>query len=119
MGVGWWVEHRQFAGTIGPQKALGPPTDREVMRAWEVENGSKAAAQVLSEYEKGTVVILKYKIASFVDGPAGALQVEHAIYYCTIECPPASISDSVKVDRTYTRRLPATVASSTVTTQRP
>jgi len=104
LASGWWAEHyRKLGETFSPGVALGPPTDQEVIRVWEVQNGSRAATKVLLEYDNGTVIIAKEKLASYTDKPFAGYQVEHAHYRCQIECPRMNLSDTVFVDRSHRR----------------
>lgn len=73
----------------GPAEALDPPTDDEVMRAFERANPLQGGLPFLHEIQRNNVRIVKDKIADYVDpvrfypliGPA---QLHHCHYKCTI-----------------------------------
>jgi hypothetical protein len=73
---------------------------------------------LLAEFDKGTLSIVKGKIASYHDLTAGGYQVEHAVYRCNIDCPPLNMSDSIVVQRTYTRKAPPAAAAATIAASR-
>ena len=73
----------------GPAIALDPPSDDEVMRAWERANPIQGGLPFLHEYQRNNVRIIKDKIADYVDPPRvvpliGPVQLHHAHYKCTI-----------------------------------
>ena len=72
-----------------PTEALDPPSDDEVMRAWERANPIQGGLPFLHEYQRNNVRIIKDKIADYVDPPRvypliGPAQLHHAHYKCTI-----------------------------------
>jgi hypothetical protein len=73
----------------GPMVALDPPSDDEVMRAWEKANPVQGGYPFLHEKQRNNVRIVKDKIADYVDPPRvvpllGPVQLHHAHYKCTI-----------------------------------
>ena len=73
----------------GPAVALDPPSDDEVVRAWEKANPIQGGLPFLHERQRNNVRIVKEKIADYVDPPRvvpllGPVQLHHAHYKCTI-----------------------------------
>ncbi len=73
----------------GPMVALDPPSDDEVMRAWEKANPIQGGYPFLHERQRNNVRIVKDKIADYVDPPRvvpllGPVQLHHAHYKCTV-----------------------------------
>ncbi len=73
----------------GPAVALDPPSDDEVMRAFEAANPVQGGLPFLHEVQINNVRIVKDKIADYVDPPRfipliGPAQLHHAHYKCTI-----------------------------------
>jgi hypothetical protein len=73
----------------GPVIALDPPSDDEVIRAWEKANPIQGGFPFLHERQRNNVRIVKDKIADYVDPPRvvpllGPVQLHHAHYKCTI-----------------------------------
>ncbi|MEX2175259.1 MAG: hypothetical protein WD872_12935 [Pirellulaceae bacterium] len=73
----------------GPTIALDPPSDDEVVRAWEKANPIQGGTPFLYEKQRNNVRIVKEKIADYVDPPRvvpliGPVQLHHAHYKCTI-----------------------------------
>jgi hypothetical protein len=73
----------------GPMVALDPPSDDEVIRAWEKANPIQGGLPLLHEVQRNNVRIVKDKIADYVDPPRvvpliGPVQLHHAHYKCTI-----------------------------------
>jgi hypothetical protein len=73
----------------GPAVALDPPSDDEVMRAFERANPIQGGLPMLHEVQRNNVRIVKDKIADYVDPPRvvpliGPAQLHHAHYKCTI-----------------------------------
>lgn len=73
----------------GPMVALDPPSDDEVMRAFEKANPIQGGYPFLHERQRNNVRIVKDKIADYVDPPRvvpllGPVQLHHAHYKCTI-----------------------------------
>jgi hypothetical protein len=73
----------------GPMVALDPPSDDEVVRAWERANPIQGGYPFLHEVQRNNVRIVKEKIADYVDPPRvvpliGPVQLHHAHYKCTI-----------------------------------
>jgi hypothetical protein len=73
----------------GPMVALDPPSDDEVVRAWEKANPVQGGYPFLHEKIRNNVRIVKDKIADYVDPPRvvpllGPVQLHHAHYKCTI-----------------------------------
>ncbi len=72
-----------------PTEALDPPSDDEVMRAWERANPIQGGLPFLHEYQRNNVRIVKDKIADYIDPPRvvpliGPVQLHHCHYKCTI-----------------------------------
>ncbi|HUE71873.1 MAG TPA: hypothetical protein VMP01_13390 [Pirellulaceae bacterium] len=72
-----------------PTEALDPPSDDEVMRAWERANPIQGGLPFLHEFQRNNVRIVKDKIADYVDPPRvvpliGPVQLHHCHYKCTI-----------------------------------
>jgi hypothetical protein len=72
-----------------PTDALDPPSDDEVMRAWERANPVQGGLPFLHERQRNNIRIVKEKIADYVDPPRvvpliGPVQLHHAHYKCTI-----------------------------------
>ena len=73
----------------GPMVALDPPSDDEVVRAWERANPIQGGYPFLHERQRNNVRIVKEKIADYIDPPRvvpliGPVQLHHAHYKCTI-----------------------------------
>jgi hypothetical protein len=73
----------------GPTVALDPPSDDEVVQAWERANPIQGGLPFLHERQRNNVRIVKEKIADYVDPPRvvpliGPVQLHHAHYKCTI-----------------------------------
>src|SRR4030095_1396477 len=73
----------------GPMVALDPPSDDEVIRAWEKANPQQGGYPFLHEIQRNNTRIVKEKIADYVDPPRvvpllGPVQLHHAHYKCTI-----------------------------------
>ncbi len=73
----------------GPAVALDPPSDDEVMRAFEKANPIQGGLPFLHERSRSNVRIVKEKISDYVDPPRvipliGPAQLHHAHYKCTI-----------------------------------
>jgi hypothetical protein len=73
----------------GPAVALDPPSDDEVIRAWEKANPIQGGLPFLHERQRNNVRIVVDKIADYVDPPRvvpllGPVQLHHAHYKCTI-----------------------------------
>ena len=73
----------------GPMVALDPPSDDEVVQAWEKANPIQGGLPFLHEKQRNNVRIVKEKIADYVDPPRvvpliGPVQLHHAHYKCTI-----------------------------------
>jgi hypothetical protein len=73
----------------GPTVALDPPSDDEVMRAWERANPIQGGLPFLHEVQRNNVRIVKEKIADYIDPPRvvpliGPVQLHHAHYKCTV-----------------------------------
>ena len=69
--------------------ALDPPSDDEVVRAWEKANPIQGGLPFLYERQRNNIRIVKDKIADYVDPPRvvpliGPVQLHHAHYKCTI-----------------------------------
>jgi len=72
-------------------EALDPPTDEEVVRAWQKANSAQGGLPFLHETERKNVRIVKEKISDYVDPVRvvpliGSAQVHHVHYKCTIYC---------------------------------
>src|SRR5262245_41104966 len=66
----------------GPMVALDPPSDDEVVRAWEKANPIQGGLPFLHEIQRNNVRIVKDKIADYVDAPRvvpliGPVQLHH------------------------------------------
>lgn len=73
----------------GPAVALDPPSDDEVMRAFEKARPIQGGIPLLHEVQRNNIRIVKEKIADYVDPPRvvpliGPAQLHHAHYRCTI-----------------------------------
>ena len=73
----------------GPVVALDPPSDDEVMRAFERARPVQGGLPFLHETQINNVTINKEKIADYVDPPRvvpliGPVQLHHAHYKCTV-----------------------------------
>lgn len=73
----------------GPVQALDPPSDDEVWRALERARPVQGGIPFLNETQRNNVVIIKEKIADYVDPPRvipliGPAQLHHAHYKCTV-----------------------------------
>ena len=73
----------------GPEVALDPPSDDEVMQALERARPVRGGIPLLHEVQRNNVRIVKEKIADYVDPPRfvptiGPAQLHHAHYKCTI-----------------------------------
>ena len=91
-----WIEERYMRVPIlgpltqgGPAVALDPPSDDEVVRAWERANPQQGGVPGFYEVQRNNVRIVKDKIADYVDPPRvvpliGPVQLHHAHYKCTI-----------------------------------
>ena len=91
-----WVHERYdrvpIIGPItsgGPAVALDPPSDDEVMHAFEKARPSEGGLPFLYETQRNNIRIVKEKIADYVDPPrvvplVGPVQLHHAHYKCTV-----------------------------------
>ena len=91
-----WVRERYskvpILGPIaagGPQVALDPPSDDEVMRAFFKAHPLKSGIPFLYDIQRNDVRIVKEKIADYIDPPRfypliGPAQLHHAHYKCTV-----------------------------------
>ncbi|MEL7496418.1 MAG: hypothetical protein AAFN77_02320 [Planctomycetota bacterium] len=73
----------------GPVKALDPPSDDEVWWALERARPVQGGIPFLNETQRNNVVIVKEKIADYIDPPRvipliGPAQLHHAHYKCTV-----------------------------------
>jgi len=73
----------------GPPVAIDPPSDDEVMRAFEKAQAIEGGIPLLWERNRNNVQIVKEKIADYLDEPrvyplVGPAQQHHAHYKCTI-----------------------------------
>ena len=73
----------------GPAVALDPPSDDEVMVAFEKARPIEGGLPLLHEVQRNNVRICKEKIADYVDPPrfvpmVGPAQLHHAHYKCTV-----------------------------------
>jgi hypothetical protein len=73
----------------GPAIALDPPSDDEVMQAFEKARPIRGGLPMLYETQRNNVRIVKEKIADYIDPPRvvpliGPVQLHHAHYKCTI-----------------------------------
>lgn len=91
----WEHERYQRVPILGPitsgmePVALDPPSDDEVMRAFERANPQEGGFPMLYEVQRNGVRIVKEKIADYIDPPRvmpliGPVQQHHAHYKCTI-----------------------------------
>ena len=92
----FWVKERYDRAPIlgplaegGPDTALDPPSDDEVMRTFERGQPQQGGLPFLYECQRNNVRIVKEKIADYIDPPRvfpliGPAQVHHAHYKCTI-----------------------------------
>jgi hypothetical protein len=92
----FWIKERYdrvpVLGPItagGPAVALDPPSDDEVMRAFERIHPVEGGLPLLHERQINNVRIVKEKIADYVDPPRfypliGPAQLHHAHYKCTV-----------------------------------
>jgi hypothetical protein len=75
--------------TGGPAVALDPPSDDEVWWALERARPTQGGVPFLHETHRNNIVIVKDKIADYVDPPRvvpliGPVQLHHAHYKCTV-----------------------------------
>jgi hypothetical protein len=73
----------------GPAVALDPPSDDEVMRAFDKAKSNEGGIPLLYGIHRNNVRIVKDKIADYVDPPrvyplVGPAQQHHAQYKCTV-----------------------------------
>ncbi len=73
----------------GPQVALDPPSDDQVMRVLERSHPVEGGLPMLHEVQRSNVRIVKEKIADYVDDPRvmpmiGPVQLHHVHYKCTV-----------------------------------
>ena len=73
----------------GPAVAIDPPSDDEVMVAFEKAHPVAGGLPFLHEVQRNNVRMCKEKIADYVDPPRfvpmiGPAQLHHAHYKCTI-----------------------------------
>lgn len=92
----FWVHERYERSPIlgplvpgGPDKALDPPSDDQVMRALEKSHPVEGGLPFLHEVQRSNVRIVKEKIADYIDPPrnyplVGPAQLHHAHYKCTV-----------------------------------
>lgn len=91
----WWHERYARAPILGPltaggpTAALDPPSDDEVMLAFERASPVSGGLPFLHEVQRNDVRIVKEKIADYIDPPRvypliGPAQLHHAHYKCTI-----------------------------------
>lgn len=92
----FWIKERYDRVPIlgpltsgGPAEALDPPSDDEVMRAFERANPLQGGLPFLHEIQRNNVRIVKDKIADYIDPPRfypliGPAQLHHCHYKCTI-----------------------------------
>lgn len=81
---------------LGPLASAGavafdPPSDDEVILAWEKDTAVQGGLPFLHKAERKNVRIVKEKIANYIDPPRvvpliGPVQLHHANYKCTIYC---------------------------------
>jgi hypothetical protein len=76
-------------GPLVPGEVLDPPSDDQVMRAWEKANPVQGGLPFLHEIQRNNVRIVKEKIADYVDPPRvvpliGPVQLHHNHYKCTV-----------------------------------
>lgn len=91
-----WMQERYNRAPIlgpltsgGPAVALDPPSDDEVMRAFEKAKPVQGGMPMLHEIQRNNVRIVKEKIADYIDPPRvvpliGPAQLHHAHYKCSI-----------------------------------
>ncbi len=88
-------ERYQMVPVLGPitsgvsVQALDPPSDDEVIRAFEKARPIQGGLPFLHEVQRNNVRIVKEKIADYIDPPRvypliGPAQLHHAHYKCTI-----------------------------------
>jgi len=92
----FWVKERYDRAPIlgplsegGPDTALDPPSDDEVMRTFERALPQAGGIPFLYECQRNNVRIVKEKISDYIDPPRvipliGPAQLHHAHYKCTI-----------------------------------
>ena len=92
----YWVHERYDRVPIlgpltagGPAVALDPPSDDEVILAFERARPVEGGLPFLYEVQRNNVRIVKEKIADYVDPPrfiptVGPAQLHHAHYKCTV-----------------------------------
>ena len=92
----FWIHERYARVPIlgpltagGPAVALDPPSDDEVMLAFERARPVEGGLPLLYEVQRNNVRIVKEKIADYVDPPrfiptVGPAQLHHAHYKCTV-----------------------------------
>lgn len=92
----FWMHERYDRAPIlgpltagGPAVALDPPSDDEVMRAFEKAKPVQGGMPMLHEIQRNNVRIVKEKIADYIDPPRvvpliGPAQLHHAHYKCSI-----------------------------------
>jgi len=92
----FWIKERYDKVPIlgpltagGPAVALDPPSDDEVMRAFDRARPIEGGLPLLHEVQRNNVRIVKEKIADYVDPPRfvpliGPAQLHHAHYKCTV-----------------------------------
>jgi hypothetical protein len=92
----FWVHERYDRVPIlgpltagGPAVALDPPSDDEVILAFERAKPVEGGVPFLYEVQRNNVRIVKEKIADYVDPPrfipaVGPAQLHHAHYKCTV-----------------------------------
>ena len=73
----------------GPAIALDPPSDDEVMRAFDKVQSVEGGFPLLYAVHRNNVQIVKEKIADYIDPPRvypliGPAQLHHAHYKCTV-----------------------------------
>ncbi|QDS93295.1 hypothetical protein FF011L_20570 [Roseimaritima multifibrata] len=90
-----WKERYERVPILGPTThgttpvALDPPSDDEVIRAFEKANPVAGGVPLLYERQRNNVRIIKEKITDYIDPPRfypliGPAQLHHAHYKCTI-----------------------------------
>jgi hypothetical protein len=92
----FWIKERYDRAPIlgpltagGPDTAMDPPSDDEVMRTFERALPQQGGLPFLYECQRNNVRIVKEKISDYVDPPRvfpliGPAQVHHCHYKCTI-----------------------------------
>jgi hypothetical protein len=92
----FWIKERYDRAPIlgpltegGPDTAMDPPSDDEVMRTFERAVPQQGGLPFLYECQRNNVRIVKEKIADYIDPPRvfpliGPAQVHHCHYKCTI-----------------------------------